>query len=64
MPVLDHTPPSPEAPVEAGVGTSGQRYALLVHGLFGDSASWYRLVPALVDRGYLVHRIRWGGRTG
>lgn len=33
---------------------SGERYALLVHGLFGDSASWYRLAPALVDRGYHV----------
>ncbi|MEU4670774.1 alpha/beta fold hydrolase [Amycolatopsis sp. NPDC023774] len=32
----------------------GNRTALLVHGLFSDSASWHRLGPALADRGYTV----------
>jgi pimeloyl-ACP methyl ester carboxylesterase len=33
---------------------TGDRTALLLHGLFGDSASWYRIGPALAARGYRV----------
>ncbi|QYN18807.1 alpha/beta fold hydrolase [Amycolatopsis sp. DSM 110486] len=34
--------------------TGGARTALLVHGLFSDSASWHRLGPSLAERGYTV----------
>jgi pimeloyl-ACP methyl ester carboxylesterase len=33
---------------------SGDRVALLVHGLFSDSTSWHRLGPELANRGFTV----------
>jgi pimeloyl-ACP methyl ester carboxylesterase len=32
----------------------GERVAVLVHGITNDSSSWWRLGPALADRGYHV----------
>ncbi|MFE2377108.1 alpha/beta fold hydrolase [Streptomyces sp. NPDC059398] len=32
----------------------GDRYALLVHGITADSSSWWRVAPALAERGYRV----------
>jgi pimeloyl-ACP methyl ester carboxylesterase len=45
---------------------TGERTALLVHGLFGDSESWYRIGPALAERGYRVIApdLRGHGRSG
>ncbi|MFE1173754.1 alpha/beta fold hydrolase [Streptomyces sp. NPDC058773] len=33
---------------------AGERVAVLVHGLMSDHRTWYRVAPALVDRGYRV----------
>ncbi|TVL90842.1 alpha/beta fold hydrolase [Streptomyces sp. SAJ15] len=33
---------------------TGDRIALLVHGLMSDHRTWHRVAPALVDRGYRV----------
>ncbi|WP_165495506.1 alpha/beta fold hydrolase [Actinomadura roseirufa] len=33
---------------------TGDRYALLVHGLFSDATSWHRAGPALAERGFHV----------
>ena len=33
---------------------TGDRTALLIHGLFADHRSWYRVGPALAERGYRV----------
>ncbi|GLY77137.1 alpha/beta fold hydrolase [Actinoallomurus iriomotensis] len=43
----------------------GDRYALLVHGLFSDANSWHRLGPALAERGYhvLAPELRGHGRS-
>jgi pimeloyl-ACP methyl ester carboxylesterase len=45
---------------------SGERTALLIHGLFSDSSSWYRIGPALAERGYRVIApdLRGHGRSG
>lgn len=45
---------------------SGSRRALLVHGLAGSSASWWRIADALVDDGWRVTTIdlRGHGETG
>ncbi|MEP6479117.1 MAG: alpha/beta fold hydrolase [Rhodoglobus sp.] len=32
----------------------GDRVAILLHGMMGSSESWWRVTPALVDRGYRV----------
>src|ERR1700685_3993853 len=32
----------------------GDRTALLIHGLFADHQNWYRVGPALAERGYRV----------
>lgn len=32
----------------------GEKTALLIHGLYQDSTSWYRLGPSLAERGYRV----------
>lgn len=37
--------------VEAG---TGDRIAVLLHGMMGSAESWHRVVPVLVDRGYRV----------
>jgi pimeloyl-ACP methyl ester carboxylesterase len=33
---------------------SGDRIALLVHGIMSDSRTWYRVAPVLAERGYRV----------
>ncbi|MGO4518301.1 alpha/beta fold hydrolase [Terriglobus sp. 2YAB30_2] len=33
---------------------TGDRVALLIHGLFADHQNWYRVGPAIADRGYRV----------
>src|SRR5258708_27349231 len=33
---------------------AGDRTALLIHGLFADHQNWYRVGPALAERGYRV----------
>lgn len=33
---------------------TGDRIALLIHGLFADHQNWYRVGPALAERGYRV----------
>jgi pimeloyl-ACP methyl ester carboxylesterase len=33
---------------------TGDRTALLIHGLFADHQNWYRVGPALAERGYRV----------
>ena len=33
---------------------TGDRIALLIHGLFADYQNWYRVGPALAERGYRV----------
>ena len=33
---------------------TGDRVALLIHGLFADHQNWYRVGPALAERGYRV----------
>jgi len=35
---------------------TGDRTALLIHGLFADHQNWYRVGPALAQRGYRVNR--------
>ncbi|MTD54665.1 alpha/beta fold hydrolase [Amycolatopsis pithecellobii] len=44
---------------------TGTQIAVLVHGLFSDSTSWYRVGPALADRGYrvLAPDLRGHGRS-
>jgi pimeloyl-ACP methyl ester carboxylesterase len=45
---------------------SGPKTAVLIHGLFSDSRCWYRLGPALADRGYSVFApdLRGHGQSG
>jgi pimeloyl-ACP methyl ester carboxylesterase len=44
---------------------AGDRYALLVHGLFSDATSWHRAGPALAERGYhvLAPELRGHGKS-
>lgn len=35
-------------------GGSGEKVALLIHGIMADSRVWYELVPSLIERGYRV----------
>jgi pimeloyl-ACP methyl ester carboxylesterase len=45
---------------------TGDKVALLIHGLFSDSRCWHRLGPALADRGYrvLAPDLRGHGESG
>ncbi|NQX26891.1 alpha/beta hydrolase [Microbacteriaceae bacterium VKM Ac-2854] len=35
-------------------GGTGEKVALLIHGIMADSRIWYELVPSLIERGYRV----------
>lgn len=45
---------------------SGDKVALLIHGLFSDSRCWYRLGPVLADQGYhvIAPDLRGHGQSG
>src|SRR4051794_22742119 len=56
--------PRPASPLHTRHWGTGNRVAVLVHGMMSDSAAWWQVGPALARRGYRVVAVDLPGHGG